>query len=275
MTSSLAVHGGTPTIKKEFPRFNTFDNQEIDAASNVLKSGNLSSYLGSPGEKFYGGEQVLNFESEFAEEFKVKNAISVNSWTSGLWAIIGALDLEPGSEVLVSSWTMAATATTILHWGLIPVFTDIDPLTFNMDFEDICRKTTKRTRAIVSPDIFGLSAENIKIEIEKILPGCKFESVDVPNGVLQNNSKGYWEAWLLGNEIQKRELVFELDSQGQEDYSKPSIGSKYFNENKDQFFVCHSLGKSVKSIDYAFVHKNIPVEHMSLWGGHCRHHLLT
>ena len=164
MTSRLAVHGGTPTIKKDFSRFNTFDDKEIVAASNVLKLGNLSSYLGAPGEKFYGGEQVLSFESEFAEVFTVKNAISVNSWTSGLWAIIGALDLEPGSEVLVSSWTMAATATTILHWGLIPVFTDIDPLTFNMDFEDICKKTTKRTKAIVSPDIFGLSAENIKIK---------------------------------------------------------------------------------------------------------------
>lgn len=164
MANLLALHGGTPTIKKEFSKFSTYDDKEIFAATNVLKSGNLSSYLGAPGEKFYGGEQVLSFESEFAEVFKVKNAISVNSWTSGLWAIIGALDLEPGSEVLVSTWTMAATATTILHWGLIPVFTDINPFTFNMDYEDICRKTTKRTRAVVSPDIFGLSAENIQIK---------------------------------------------------------------------------------------------------------------
>ena len=54
MTSPLAVHGGTPTIKKDFSRFNTFDDKEIVAASNVLKLGNLSSYLGAPGEKFYG-----------------------------------------------------------------------------------------------------------------------------------------------------------------------------------------------------------------------------
>ena len=163
MTSPLAIYGGFPTIKCEFPKFNTFDDKEILVASKVLETGNLSSYLGAPGDKFYGGEQVLGFENEFAKEFRVKNAISINSWTSGLWAIIGALDLEPGSEVLVSSWTMAATATTILHWGLIPIFTDINPLTFNMDFEDICRKTTAKTKAIISPDIFGLSAENKKI----------------------------------------------------------------------------------------------------------------
>jgi len=104
------------------------------------------------------------------------------------------------------------------------------------------------------------SADNIKVEIEQILPGCKFETVDVPNGVLQNNSKGFWEAWLLGNEIQKRELVFELDSQGQEDYSKPSTGDKYFNDDEDEFFACHSLGKSVKSIrSYEdVIGKNLP-----------------
>lgn len=104
------------------------------------------------------------------------------------------------------------------------------------------------------------SADNIKFEIEAILPDCKFESIEVPNGVLKGSSKGYWEAWLLGNEIQKRELVFELDSQGQEDYSKPSIGDKYFNQNLDQFFACHSLGKSVKSIkNYEdVIGKNLP-----------------
>ena len=163
MSSRLALFGGDPVIKKQFLKYNTFDNREIIAATKVLNTGTLSAYLGSPGEKFYGGEQVRLFEKEFAEVFKVENAISVNSWTSGLWAIIGSLDLEPGSEILVSTWTMAATATTLLHWGLIPVFIDINPLTFNMDFEDICKKTTNMTRGIVSPDIFGLSADNLRI----------------------------------------------------------------------------------------------------------------
>lgn len=163
MSDILALLGGNPLIHDAFPKFNSFDQQEEFAALKVIKSGNLSSYLGYPGDKFYGGEEVLNFEEEFCLKFKVKHSMSMNSWTSGLWAIFGALNLEPGSEVLVSTWTMAATATTILHWGLIPVFVDINPRTFNIDFEDLLGKSTDNTKAVVSPDIFGLSAENLKL----------------------------------------------------------------------------------------------------------------
>lgn len=163
MSDVLALLGGNPLIRDAFPKFNSFNQQEEFAALKVIKSGNLSSYLGYPGDKFYGGEEVLNFEEEFCLKFKVKHSMSMNSWTSGLWAIFGALNLEPGSEVLVSTWTMAATATTILHWGLIPVFVDINPHTFNIDFEDLLGKSTDNTRAVVSPDIFGLSAENLKL----------------------------------------------------------------------------------------------------------------
>ena len=163
MSNSLALFGGEPSIRRSFPKFNSFDQQEEEVVLRVLRSGNLSSYLGAPGENFYGGKEVLKFEEAFSAKFQVIHSISVNSWTSGLWAIMGALDLEPGSEVLVSSWTMAATATTILHWGLIPVFVDINPKTFNIDFDDVVSKTSDKTKAIVSPDIFGLSADNLKL----------------------------------------------------------------------------------------------------------------
>ena len=72
-------------------------------------------------------------EQEFSEKFKIMHSISVNSWTSGLWTAIGALELEPGSEVITSPWTMAATATTLIHWNVVPVFADIDRKTFNLD----------------------------------------------------------------------------------------------------------------------------------------------
>lgn len=164
MSEELALFGGNPLISNTFPRFNTIDDSEILAAVRVIQSGNLSSFVGAPGENFYGGHEVLSFEKSFSQKFGVANAISVNSWTSGLWTIFGSLDLEPGSEVLVSTWTMAATATVILHWGLIPVFVDIDPNTFNLDIEDAEKKITKKTRAIISPDIFGLSADCVKLQ---------------------------------------------------------------------------------------------------------------
>ncbi len=128
-------------------------------ALKVLDSGKLSRFVGTSGDFFLGGESVRSMEASWSSYFGTGFAVSCNSWTSGLWLAIGALGLEPGSEIIVSSWTMAATATTILHWNLIPVFADIDRFTFNLDPIDVESRITKRTRAIVSPDIFGQSAD--------------------------------------------------------------------------------------------------------------------
>ena len=81
---------------------------------------------------FYGGPKVQEFEMEAAKYFGVKHAVTVNSWTSGLVAAVGAIGIEPGDEVIVSPWTMSASATAILHWNGIPVFADIDIETYNL-----------------------------------------------------------------------------------------------------------------------------------------------
>jgi perosamine synthetase len=164
----LAILGGEPIISREFADYTSIESSDIDAALEVLQSKKLSEFIGSSGDFFLGGRKVRELESHWSQYFQVNNSISVNSWTSGLWVAIGALGLEPGSEVIVSSWTMAATATTILHWNLIPVFADIDASTFNLDPIDVESKITKRTRAIVSPDIFGQSAD-----IESLQLLCK------------------------------------------------------------------------------------------------------
>ena len=61
----------------------------------------------------------------------MKYSIAVNSWTSGLICAVGAIGIEPGDEIIVSTWTMCASATAILHWNAIPIFADIEnkPLT--------------------------------------------------------------------------------------------------------------------------------------------------
>ena len=157
--SKLAIFGGKPVITNELSNYQAIDDSDIQVALEVLKSGNLSQFLGDLSPYFYGGKNVQEMEKAWAKYFNVDFAISCNSWTSGLWLSIGALEIDPGSEVIVSSWTMAATATTILHWNLIPVFADIDPKTFNLDLQDVENKITPNTRAIVSPDIFGQSAD--------------------------------------------------------------------------------------------------------------------
>jgi perosamine synthetase len=161
--SELALLGGSPLINQPLTPYSTMDSQEIEAVAEVIRGGTLSSFIGHPGVGFYGGKTVRKFEEAFGSVFGFEHAISVNSWTSGLWCIIGALDLNPGTEAITSTWTMAATATTMLHWGVIPVFVDINPRTFNLDVAAVEAAITPQTRIVVSPDIFGLSADNLEL----------------------------------------------------------------------------------------------------------------
>jgi dTDP-4-amino-4,6-dideoxygalactose transaminase len=155
----LALFGGPKTINKTFKRFNTIGMEEMNAVQKVLESGVLSQFLGCWDPDFYGGSQVQAFEREWEKHFNVKYAISVNSNTSGLMAAIGAIGIEPGDEVIVSPWTMSATATAILVWNAIPVFADIEPETFNLDPASIEKNITPFTKAIVVTDIFGHAAD--------------------------------------------------------------------------------------------------------------------
>lgn len=155
----LALLGGPKTIQTEFKRYNPIGEEEVRAAKEVIESGVLSQYLGVWHEDFYGGPKVKEFERQCAEYFGVKHAVTVNSWTSGLVAAVGAIGVEPGDEVIVTPWTMSASATAILHWNAIPVFADIDPETFNLDPKSVEANITPYTKAIMAVDIFGQSAD--------------------------------------------------------------------------------------------------------------------
>lgn len=151
----LALLGGPQTITGPLRRFNPIGREEADAAKAVVNSGVLSKFLGCWDPDFYGGPKVLEFESACRAFFGVKHAITVNSATSGLIAAVGAIGIEPGDEVIVSPWTMCASATAILHWNAIPVFVDIEPETFQLDLAAVERSITPHTKAIMAVDIFG------------------------------------------------------------------------------------------------------------------------
>lgn len=155
----LALFGGPKTIQTEFKQYNPIGEDEVQAAKKVIESGVLSQFLGVWHEDFYGGPKVKEFESKCAEYFGVKHAVTVNSWTSGLVAAVGAIGIEPGDEIIVTPWTMSASATAILHWNAIPVFADIDPETFNLDPKSVESNITPYTKAIMAVDIFGQSAD--------------------------------------------------------------------------------------------------------------------
>ncbi len=158
-TEQLALLGGCKTVEKDFPAYRSLGEEERLAVDEVMKTGILSQFLGCWHEDFFGGPKVQEFERECEKYFKVKHAITVNSWTSGLIAALGALDLEPGDEVIVSPWTMSASATAILHWNAIPVFADIESDTFNIDPVSVEKNITPNTKAILAIDIFGHSAD--------------------------------------------------------------------------------------------------------------------
>lgn len=157
--SILAINGGEKTIKNTLKVYNPIGIEEVRAVEKVVKSGVLSKYLGCWHDDFFGGPKVQEFERECERYFGVKHAITVNSWTSGLVAAVGAIGVEPGDEIIVTPWTMCASATAILHWNAIPIFADIESETFCLDIASVEANITPKTKAIMSVDIFGHSAD--------------------------------------------------------------------------------------------------------------------
>ena len=182
----LAILGGDPVINYPFPKHNPIGIEEKKAATKVIESGNLSNYLGSKGKNFFGGHYVRKFEKNISKYFNVKHAITVNSWTSGLITAVGAIGIEPGDEIIVTPWTMSATATAILHWNAIPVFADINMKTFNLDPSSIRKNISKHTKAIIVADIFGQSAD-----IDEIMLIAKSHDLKVISDAAQSPGAKY------------------------------------------------------------------------------------
>lgn len=158
MSQKLAILGGEPVRTSPFPPYRTIGDEEKRAVMEVLDSGVLSQFLGAWSADFFGGPRVQKLEREWAEYFDVKHAVSVNSATSGLYAAVGAAGIGPGDEVIVSPYTMAASATAAVVNGAIPVFSDIEPRTYCISAETIQERLSPYTKAIIVVDIFGYPA---------------------------------------------------------------------------------------------------------------------
>jgi len=108
--------------------------------------------------RFLGGKFVRKLEGQFAHMMGVDYCVSANSATSCLVVAIGALNLGPGDEVLVPSMSFNATATAILSYNAIPVFCEVKDDTFCIDPDDILKKLTERTKAIMVVHLGGNGA---------------------------------------------------------------------------------------------------------------------
>ena len=176
----------------QFKKFNTIGEEELAAVQQVVQSGTLSDFIGASGATFLGGKQVRTLEEEACKVFEVQHCISVNSWTSGLITAIGAIDIQPGDEVIVTPWTMVASATCILHWNAIPVFADIDPSDFNLCLQSVRSRITSRTRAIVAVDIFGQSCNVAGLRELATEHGLKLvgDTAQAPGAFYENRPAG-------------------------------------------------------------------------------------
>lgn len=124
------------------------DKSERRAVNKVLKSGILAQ-----------GPEVKNFEIEFSKIVGDRECIAVNSGTSALHLCLISLGIGPGDEVLVPSFTFAATANVVALVGATPVFVDIDPKTYCMDPFLIKAAITAKTKAIIAVHLYGLPAD--------------------------------------------------------------------------------------------------------------------
>ena len=157
--SALAISGGTPVRTTPLPAYRTIGVEEKQAVLQVMDSGSLSEFLGTWSPNFFGGKMVRAFESAWSDFHGVKHAVSVNSNTSGLNAAVAAAGVGPGDEVIVSPYSMSASAACALVNNAVPVFADIDEGTFNISALTISPLITNRTKAIVAVDIFGHPAD--------------------------------------------------------------------------------------------------------------------
>lgn len=107
-------------------------------------------------------------ENKFANIFNTKFAISHSNGTQTMHVALAALGVRPGDEVVVPPLTMSSTALAVLHNQSIPVFADVDPDTFNIDPDAVRKCITKKTRAIISVSLYGLSPD-----YDKLLSLCK------------------------------------------------------------------------------------------------------
>jgi dTDP-4-amino-4,6-dideoxygalactose transaminase len=126
---------------------------EIKAVTAVLKSGMLAQ-----------GPVVKSFEEAFSELVDGRPTVAVNSGTSALHLMILALGIGPGDEVIVPSFTFAATANAVALAGATPVFADIELETFNLDPADVERKISSKTRAILPVHLYGHPANMRKFD---------------------------------------------------------------------------------------------------------------
>src|SRR6266851_10182444 len=143
---ALAITGGAPVRTDPFPSWPVLEEEEIEAATAVLRSGKLNYWTGNEGRAF---------EREFAEFAGCKYAIALANGTVALELALYCLGIGPGDEVVVPSRTFIASASCAVMRGATPVIADVDAESQNLTADTIRPLLSPRTKAIVAVHLAG------------------------------------------------------------------------------------------------------------------------
>ena len=130
----------------------TLGEEEVKAVAEVIKSGHIAE-----------GEVVARFEKTFAGKMGVQHAVAVNSGTAALHLALLAMGIGPDDEVIIPSYVCSALLHAVQYVGARPILAEIDPVTYNIDPDDVQKRITTRTKAIIVPHMFGLAANLDKL----------------------------------------------------------------------------------------------------------------
>ena len=147
VAEKLAIHGGEPVRTKPFGARWFFDDEDrrqvIEVVDKAIDGG------------WGAANKVEEFEDAFARVHGVKYAFTTDSGTGAIHAAVGAVNPEPGDEIITTPVTDIGTVLGIILQNAIPVFADWDPERINTDPADVERRITDRTRAIIAVHLFG------------------------------------------------------------------------------------------------------------------------
>jgi len=152
--SKLAIEGGEKTRTRPFHTTREIGKEELKELVDVIWSQKLNRV---------GGTKVDLFEKAFSELYGVKYGIASTSGTSAIHVALGAINPDPGSEIVTTAISDIGTIIPILYQNCIPIFADLDPQTYSMDPDDLERKITPKTKAVIVIHLFGLMGEMERI----------------------------------------------------------------------------------------------------------------
>ena len=153
--SKLAIYGGSPYRTRPFPSVGNASGRWLGEEEKKL----LAEVIDSGALNRNNGSKVARLERTWAEMHDVPYALAVTSGTAALHTAVGALNLEPGDEVITTPITDMGTAIAILACNLVPTFADVDPRTGNIAAETIEKQITEKTRAVIVVHLFGQPAD--------------------------------------------------------------------------------------------------------------------